>query len=85
MERDTFPATSIVQHAQDNFIPLKLRSDVHEQLAVSFNLSGIPATIVVAPSRDVLAVSQGYLSPAELDAVLKNAAARSGLFRAIQD
>jgi len=82
MERDSFPAPPIVQHAQETFIPVKLRSDVHEQLALSFSLSAIPASIVVAPSRAVVAVQQGYLGPAELDAFLKDAHARSGLARA---
>ncbi len=78
MERDSFPAPPIVQHAQESFIPVKLRTDVYEQLALSFNLSAIPASIVVAPSREVVAVQQGYLGPAELDGFLKEACARSG-------
>jgi YHS domain-containing protein len=82
MERDSFPAPPIVQHAQETFIPVKLRSDVYEQLALSFNLSAIPASIVVAPSREVVAIQQGYLGPAELDAFLKDACARSNFARA---
>ena len=48
-------------------MPVKLRSDVHEQLALSFNLSALPATIIVAPNREVVAIHQGYLGPAEFD------------------
>ncbi len=44
-------------------MPLKLRSDVHEQLALDFNLSGLPATVLVAPNREIVAVHQGYLGP----------------------
>ena len=57
-------------------MPLKLRSDVHEQLALDFNLSGLPATIVVAPNREVVASQQGYLGPAELDSFLRDCLAR---------
>ena len=71
MERDSFPDPAIVQHARDSFVPLKLRSDVHEQLAISFNLSALPATIIVTPTREVLAVHQGYLGPAEFDGFLR--------------
>jgi YHS domain-containing protein len=71
MERDSFPDPAIVQHARDSFIPLKLRSDMHEQLAISFNLSALPATIIVAPSREVIAIHQGYLGPAEFEAFLR--------------
>jgi YHS domain-containing protein/thiol-disulfide isomerase/thioredoxin len=81
MERDSFPAPAIIQHADETFIPLKLRSDVHQQLAVSFNLSGIPASIVVSPNLEILAFQQGYLGPAELDAFLNAAAARGELAR----
>ncbi len=77
-----FPAPAIVQHAAESFVPVKLRSDVHEQLAVHFRLSGIPASIVVSPTLEILAMQQGYLGPAELDAFLNDAAARSGLARA---
>ena len=35
MERDSFPHPAVVQHARESFVPLKLRSDVHEQLALS--------------------------------------------------
>jgi YHS domain-containing protein len=71
MERDSFPDPVVVQHARDSFVPLKLRSDVHEQLALSFNLSALPATIIVAPTREVVAIHQGYLGPAEFDAFLR--------------
>ena len=70
MERDSFAHSAIVQHTRQSFVPLKLRSDVNEQLALNFNLSGLPATIVVAPNREVVASQQGYLGPAELDAFL---------------
>ena len=35
---------------RESFVPLKLRSDVHEELALGFNLSGLPATIIVTPN-----------------------------------
>jgi YHS domain-containing protein/thiol-disulfide isomerase/thioredoxin len=70
MERDSFPDADVVDHAQRSFVPLKLRSDVHERLALGFNLSGLPATVLVAPTREVIAVRQGYLGPDELEQVL---------------
>jgi YHS domain-containing protein len=72
MERDAFPDPDIIQHARESYVPLKLRSDVHEQLALAFNLSGLPATVIVAPSREIVAVRQGYLGPDELDSLLSD-------------
>jgi thiol-disulfide isomerase/thioredoxin len=82
MERDTFPAPAIIQYAHETFVPLKLRSDIQPQLAESFNLTGIPASIVVSPNLEVLAFQQGYLGPAELDAFLIAGAARGGIVSA---
>jgi thioredoxin-related protein/YHS domain-containing protein len=76
MERDSFPHPTIVEHARQSFVPLKLQSDVHEQLALHFNLSGLPATVLVAPNREIVAVHQGYLGPEEFDAFLREALAR---------
>ncbi len=76
MERDSFPDPMVVQHARDSFVPVKLRSDVHEELALSFNLSALPATIIVAPTREVVAIQQGYLGPAEFDAFLRDSLQR---------
>jgi YHS domain-containing protein/thiol-disulfide isomerase/thioredoxin len=70
MERDSFPDADVIDHSQRSFVPLKLRSDVHEQLALAFNLSGLPATVLVTPTREIIAVRQGYLGPDELDGLL---------------
>ena len=76
MEHDSFPHPAIIEHARQSFVPLKLRSDVHEQLALDFNLSGLPATVLVAPNREVVAVHQGYLGPEQFDVFLRDALAR---------
>jgi hypothetical protein len=76
MEQDSFPHPAIRDAARRSFVPIKLSADVYEELALGFGLSGIPATVIVAPSRQVLAVRQGYLGPAELGDLLRDAAAR---------
>jgi YHS domain-containing protein/thioredoxin-related protein len=76
MERDSFLDPSIVEHAQRSFVPLKLRSEANQELAAAFNLTSLPATIIVAPNRDIIAVHQGYLGPEEFDAFLRDCLAR---------
>jgi YHS domain-containing protein len=49
---------------------------VNEELALGFDLSGLPATVIVAPSRQVVAVRQGYLGPDELRDFLQDALSR---------
>jgi hypothetical protein len=75
MERGALVDAAMVRHARESFVPLKLRCDEHEELALSFDLSGLPATVIVAPSREVVAVRQGYLAPDELDSLLREALA----------
>src|SRR5262245_11975543 len=76
MEQESFPVLAIREHAQRSFVPVKLRSDVNEELALGFSLSGLPASVIVAPSRDVIAVHQGYLDARELDNFLRDAICR---------
>jgi YHS domain-containing protein len=76
MEHESLPHPVIVQHARESFVPLMLRSDIHEQLAQNFHVTGLPATIVVAPNREVVAVQQGYLGPGDLDAFLRDCLSR---------
>jgi YHS domain-containing protein len=76
MERDSFPHPAIVEHSQSSFLPLKLRSDLNVQLVAALNLTAIPATVIVAPNRDVIGFHQGYLGPLELDALLRDCLAR---------
>jgi YHS domain-containing protein len=76
MERDSFPHPAIVEHSERSFLPLKLRSDLNEELVAAFNLTAIPATVIVAPNRDVIGFHQGYLGPLELDGLLRDCLAR---------
>jgi YHS domain-containing protein/thioredoxin-related protein len=81
MERESFPDPAVAQHSRESFVPLKLRSDVHEQLAHNFNLSALPATIIVAPNREVLGMHQGFLGPAEFEAFLRDCVSRAPINR----
>jgi len=76
MEQDSFPHPAIRDAARRSFVPVKLRADAYEELALGFGLSGLPATVIVAPSRQVVAVRQGYLGPSELAELLRDSAAR---------
>jgi hypothetical protein len=76
MERDSFPQPQIVKQSRESLVPVKLRSDENEDLATRFNLTGLPATLVIDPeTQKVLAFHQGYLGPDELDGVFREATA----------
>jgi YHS domain-containing protein len=76
MERDSLGDPSIVDRSRQSFVALKVRSDLNADLAAAFNLTAIPATVIVAPNRDVVSFHQGYLGPDELDGLLREGQAR---------
>ena len=75
MERDSFTQPAVRERAEAEFVPVKLRSEVNEELALSLGLSGLPASVIVDPSRRVLAAHEGYLGPDELSGFLDGAVA----------
>lgn len=75
MELDSFTQPAIRERARARFVPVKLQSDVNEELALSLGLSGLPASVIIDPSRRVLATHQGYLGPEELAGFLDGAVA----------
>ena len=83
MERESFVHPTVVGQARDAFIPVKLRSDVHEDLALHFGLSGLPATIILKPSGEVIAKQEGYQDPEAFQAFLRNTLSRHGLVRSV--
>jgi len=86
MEHDSFPQPKIVEHAKESFIPVKLRSDENEDLALRFNLTGLPATVIIDPTnRSILSLQQGYLGPDELNALFEDAVARGDKAKKLED
>src|SRR3954463_2393540 len=64
LEREAFLHPMVVGHARNFFVPVKLQSEEHEDLVDRFGLTGIPATILVASTGEVVARHEGYLDPA---------------------
>ncbi len=78
MERETFQDLQIAGHARDRFVPVKLRSDVHEALALEYGLSGLPATVLLKPNGEVIAARQGFADAGAFRAFLEEALKRDG-------
>jgi len=81
MERDTFPHPQVVGLSRDAVVPVLLRSDVHEEVALRYGLTGLPATILVTPQGEVLAKHEGYLDAPTFHSYVLSALSRSGLYR----
>jgi hypothetical protein len=78
LERETFVQPQIVGHSRKEFVPVKLQSEHHEDLVDRFGLAGIPATVVLRPSGEVVARHEGYVDAATFGAFLEGVLVRSG-------
>jgi YHS domain-containing protein/thioredoxin-related protein len=78
MERETFVSPEVIASAHERFIPVKLRSDIHEDLVSGFGVSGLPSTIIVAPTGAVVARREGFTDPKAFQAFLNQSLERTG-------
>jgi hypothetical protein len=78
MERESFVHPQVVEHARSFFVPVKVQSEQHEDLVAHFGLSGIPATILVKPSGEVVGRQEGFLDAAAFRGFLERALIQSG-------
>ncbi len=85
MERDTFSHPKVATLARDALVPVLLRSDVHEQLALQCELSGLPATVLINPKGEIIAKHEGYLDPAAFHAYVVECLTRFSLIPAREE
>jgi YHS domain-containing protein len=78
MERESFVHPRVVDQARDSFVPVKLRADVHEDLALRFGLTGLPATIILKPTGEEVARHEGYVDADTFRSFLQDALTRQG-------
>jgi thioredoxin-related protein len=78
MDRAAFAHPAVVAQSRERFVPVKLRSDEHEALALSLGLSSLPATVLVRPNGEVVDQSEGYLEPERFEAMLATVLRREG-------
>ncbi len=78
MERGAFVHATVVSASIEQFVPVKLRSDEYEQLALSLGLNVLPSTVIVKPTGEVIDKWEGYGDPGEFHAWLEETLARDG-------
>jgi hypothetical protein len=78
MDRATFVHPGVVARSREQFVPLKLRSDEHEALAVSLGLSSLPSTVIVRTNGEVVEKYEGYIEPETFEVTLDDVLRREG-------
>jgi YHS domain-containing protein/thioredoxin-related protein len=78
MDRSTFVHPGVITQSRDSFVPVKLRSDEHEALAMSLGLSSLPSTVIVRPNGEVVEKYEGYVEPETFEVTLASVLNREG-------
>ncbi|MBV8233727.1 MAG: thioredoxin family protein [Planctomycetaceae bacterium] len=81
MDRESFTHPRIVARSRDSFIPILLQADAHEDLALRYELSGLPATVILRPTGEVLGKHEGFADAVTFDRFLGSTLARFGPIR----
>jgi YHS domain-containing protein len=76
MDRESFIHPRVVVQSRDHFVPIKLQSDTYVELATRLGVGGLPATVLVAPSGEVVAKHEGYVDGETFVAFLESARVR---------
>lgn len=70
MDRSTFIHPRLIRRSREEYVAVKLRSDEHENLALSLGLTTLPATVIVRPDGNVVEKMEGYADAEEFDQFL---------------
>jgi YHS domain-containing protein len=73
MDREVFARPDVVTKSQHNFVPVKIRSDEREDLIAQFAIAGLPATVILKPTGEILAKREGFVEPAAFLELLESA------------
>lgn len=74
MDQNAFAQPGIVARSRSQFVPVKLRSDIYEDLVAHYNVTSLPTTILLNPSGTaILGRTRGYNDPDTFAAVLDGA------------
>lgn len=62
MSLKTLAESKVAEYVNRAFIPLQIDADEHPDLVSSFSVESLPASLVVAPNRKILARLEGFQS-----------------------
>jgi hypothetical protein len=78
LQRESFVQPNVVGYARHAFVPVRIQTDEREDLVDRFGLSGIPATVLLKPSGEVVARREGYIDARGFQSFLERALIQTG-------
>ena len=71
MEKETFNDDSVVSYLNNNFIPIKVNSDIDVKTALSFGVRGLPSTWFIEGDGERISNLPGFIAADTLLNILK--------------
>lgn len=63
MESKTFRDRNVVGYINENFIPVRINTDKNQQLAIKYNVRGLPATWFLTKDGENIGSQPGFIPP----------------------
>ncbi len=71
MDQNTFKDDSVIAYLNKHFVPIRVNSDQHKQIASNYNVRGLPVSWFIAENGENIGSQPGYLPPDQLLMLLK--------------
>lgn len=71
MEKEAFQDPAIIAYVNRNFIPVSVNSDKEQDIAIKYNVRGLPSTWFISEKGERIGNRPGYISPKEMIDILK--------------
>ncbi len=71
MDKDTFSDMTVGNYINKNFIPIKVNTGKKKNVALRYNVRGLPATLFLTEKGETIGYKPGYVPPANLIILLK--------------
>lgn len=71
MEAKTFKDRAVISYINQNFIPIKVNSDLEQKTASTYNVRGLPTTLFLSEKGERIGYRPGYISAQEMLLLLK--------------
>lgn len=72
MKNDTYSDSTVINLVNKNFVPVMIDIDSQSSVADRYDISVVPANIILTSDYKVVGSKTGYLSPSQMASFLRN-------------
>ena len=71
MDKETFHNPTVIAYVNRHFVPIRVDSDKHRDLAAKFHVRGLPSTLFISGTGKMIGGRPGYIPAGEMLRILK--------------